>query len=122
MLAASREHQRTTICVTNVILPLESLHVLDGEFGRQQRVLAGGFLAATPPRIPEDVDVGSPVGEAGLTDVVHSPGLHGDGAGHGTPKRPVKGRGGEDDLGELGGGSDGAIEGDAGAVGGDPVE
>lgn len=122
VLAAGGKHHRTAAGFAVVVLPLKSLHVLDGVLGRHKRVLAGRLLAPAPPRVPEDVDVGCPVGEAGLADVVHGPGLDGDGAGHGAPQRTVEGGSSEDDLGELGGGADGAVEGDAGAVDRDAME
>lgn len=50
------------------------------------------------------------------------PGLDGDSRGDGGPKGAIEGRGHEEDLGEAGGGVNGAVEGDAGAIGGDAVE
>lgn len=118
VLAAGGEHEGAVVA-----LGLEAGDVLDGVGGGEGGVLAGGLLAAAPAGVAEDVDVWGPEGEAGLGGVVHGAGLEGDGAGEGAPEGAVEGGGGEDDLGELGGGGNGAGgEVDAGAVGGDAVE
>lgn len=128
VLAAGRKHHlsvrslSSSIFVIGVMLPLKPFDVFDGVGGGEHGVLAGGLLAAAPPGVAEDVDVGRPEGEAGLADVVHGAGLDGDGLGEGAPEGAVEGGGGEDDLGEGGGGADGAVEDDAGAVGGEAVE
>lgn len=119
MLAACREPNPAFVPV----LPLEPLDVLEGVRGGDGGVLPGRLLAATPPRVAEDVDVGRPVGEPRLAGAVHPEGLRGDGPGHGAPQRAVEGGGGEDDLREGGGGADGARgEVDPGPVVGEPVE
>jgi hypothetical protein len=57
-----------------------ALHAPDengGVLAGHRRVLAGGFLAPAPSRVPEYVDVGRPEGEPlGLSIVVHRPRLH----------------------------------------------
>lgn len=105
------------------LLPLEPFDVLEGVRGSDGGVLPGRLLAAPPPRVAEDVDVGRPVREPGLSGAVHPEGLRGNGPGHGAPQRAVEGGGGEDDLRERGGGADGARgEVDPGPVVGESVE
>lgn len=117
MLAASGEHHRSTINIA-----LETSHIVNGVGGHHKRILAGSLLASAPTRITEDVDIGSPEGEPSLAEVVHGACLNGDGSGDGAPESAVEGGGGEKDLGEAGGGTDAAVEEDAGAVDGDSVE
>ena len=102
---------------------LEAADVLDGEGGRKQGILTGSLLSAPPAGIPEDIHVGRPEGETRLTQVVHGPRLHRDGAGHRAPERAIEGGGLEEHLREHGGRGDGAAaEVDAGPIGRKPVQ
>lgn len=126
MFATRRHHKRIIIINNDSILDsaesLKASNILNSISRSEHGVLAGGLLAAAPPRVPEEVDVGGPEGEPGLAHVKHGAGLAGDGGGGAEPEGAVEGGGGEDDLGEAGGGGDGAGEGDAGAVEGEAVE
>lgn len=126
VLAAGGEHQgqRAVIVASDgrLLLALESLDVLDSVVSGDQGILAGGLLTAAPPGVAEDVDIGSPEGQASLAGGVHRAGLDCDGAGESAPQRPVEGSSGEDDLGEPGCSTNRTVEGDSGAVGGDAVE
>lgn len=137
MLTASRKHQPIITVIAKqrspplpelvlrcfaVVPPLEGSDVGHRVGRRHRRILPRRLRPSPPPGIPEDVDVGRPEREAGLPLVVHCLRLHRDGGGDRRPEGAVEGGGGEDDLGEAGGGLDGAVEGDAGAIGGEAVE
>lgn len=119
VLAAGGEHHPAFLSV----VPLEPFHILDGVGGDDGGVLSRRLLAAAPPWVAEDVDVGRPEREPGLAGVVHGARLHRDGPRRRAPQRAVERGGGEDDLGEDGRGADGARgEVDPGPVVADAVE
>lgn len=140
MLATSRKHQIPTFPIIIILIifqnsdlfsnptfnptipTLKAFDKLNGKGGPHHGVLPGGLLAPPPSGVPKNVDIRRPKGQPSLPIIVHGPGLDGDGGGDGGPERAVEGGGHEEDLGEGGGGGDGAIEGDAGAVGGEAVE
>ncbi|BAS91255.1 Os04g0640750, partial [Oryza sativa Japonica Group] len=99
---------------------LEAGDVADGVLAGEQRVLAGRLLAASPPRVAEDVDVGAPEREPGQPDVVHRPRLR---RHHLQKSEHIAHRGGgEDGLREAGGAGDERREAGAGADVGDAVQ
>lgn len=137
MLATSRKHQPIIIVTAPqrspplpelvpsrfaAVLPLEGSDVSHRVSRRHHRILPGSLGASPPSRIPENVDVRRPEREPRLPLVVHCLRLHRDCGGDRRPQGAVEGGRGEDDLGEAGGGLDRAVEGDAGAIGGDAVE
>lgn len=75
-----------------------------------------------PTRGPEYVDIGGPIGEAGLARIMHSCGLDSDAAARAAKRERLKAEEARMTWEKKGGRGDGAIEGDAGAVGSDAVE
>ena len=58
-------------CMCLVAFSVKCLHCADGSAAHnagEVRVLAAGLLAASPPRVAEDVDVGAPEGKADVPD------------------------------------------------------
>ena len=55
------------------VVALNPAHEGHAQLGRQEGILAVGFLAAAPAGITEDVDVGRPQGEAEINGVVAFP-------------------------------------------------
>ena len=52
-----------------LVRSLHGQHGLGAHYGVEERVLAGGLLAASPAGIPENVHIGAPEGEAVVPDV-----------------------------------------------------
>ena len=95
---------------------LEASDVGNCVAGSEERVFAGCLLSSAPSRVSEDVDIGSPEGEAlGLGRIIDCAGFDPNGASDSVPEEGVEGGCTEDDLREAGGGGDGAVEVDAGA-------
>jgi len=97
MFATRRHHKCIIIIITNSFLdsakPLKASDVLNRIGRREHGVFPGSLLAPAPPGVSEEVDVGGPEGEAGLTQVEHGAGLAGDGGGGAEPEGAVEGGG-----------------------------
>ena len=95
------------------VIALHTLDEADAETACQERVLAVSFVAASPAGIAEDVDVGSPDGQAledvavavGAAHIIFAAGLNADGVADLLHHVLVKGGGHADRLGEHGSGA-----------------
>ncbi|BAS71689.1 Os01g0296450, partial [Oryza sativa Japonica Group] len=89
---------------------LHSADEVDGVPADDEGVLAGGLAGAAPPRVADDIDVGAPVRELGVAQVVHGPDLRRHHAADGAPQRLVERRGAVDDEREAGGAGHGVAK------------
>ena len=97
------------------VSPLQAAHEGHAVAPGQKRILAVSFLSAAPARIAENIDVGRPDGQAGISLgtsaafgnslVVLGAGLRGNGIGHALDEFGIPGRGETDGLGKYGGDS-----------------
>jgi len=97
MFATRRHHKFIIIIIANSILdsanPLKASDILNSIGRSEHGIFPGSLLAAAPPGVSEDVDVGGPEGETGLAHIEHGAGLAGDGGGGAEPEGAVEGGG-----------------------------